>query len=107
MINQGLIDVSNTEGQWEAYTTQLVTNPAPGIDQALVIAGADKRGSIYGLYDISEQIGVSPWYFWADVPAVSQEAIYAMNTDQTTRLSSCQISRLLHERRATSTHRLG
>ena len=80
MINQGLIDVSNTEGQWEAYTTQLVTNPAPGIDQALVIAGADKRGSIYGLYDISEQIGVSPWYFWADVPAVSQEAIYAMNT---------------------------
>jgi hypothetical protein len=32
-----------------------------------VIAGSDLRGTIYGLYDVSEQIGVSPWYWWADV----------------------------------------
>ena len=37
-----------------------VANPLPGVDQALVIAGSDKRGTIYGIYDLSEQIGVSP-----------------------------------------------
>ncbi|KAK3050511.1 ATP synthase mitochondrial F1 complex assembly factor 1 [Extremus antarcticus] len=42
--------------------------------------GADKRGSIYGIYDVSEQIGVSPWYFYADVPAKQHSAIYALNT---------------------------
>ena len=41
---------------------------SPGVDRALVIAGSDKRGTIYGMYDLSAQIGVSPWYWWADVP---------------------------------------
>ena len=40
----------------------------PDVDEALVIAGSDKRGTIYGIYELSEQIGVSPWYDWADVP---------------------------------------
>ena len=42
----------------------------------MVIAGSDKRGAIYGIYDVSEQIGVSPWYFWADVPAVHKDALF-------------------------------
>ena len=37
--------------------------------ERLIIAGSDRRGTIYGIYELSEQIGVSPWYFWADVPA--------------------------------------
>lgn len=61
LVKAGKIDVSNTEGQWEAFTSKLVSNPLPGVSSALVIAGADKRGTIYGLYDVSEQIGVSPW----------------------------------------------
>lgn len=43
-----------------------MSDPAPGVSQALVIAGSDPRGTIFGLYDVSEQIGVSPWYYWAD-----------------------------------------
>ena len=38
------------------------------VGNTLVIAGSDKRGSIYGIYDLSQQIGVSPWYWWTDVP---------------------------------------
>ncbi len=48
----------------------------PGVSQALVIAGSDKRGTIFGIYDLSEQIGVSPWYWWADVPAVHRDALF-------------------------------
>ena len=43
-------------------------DPLPDVASALVICGSDKRGTIYGIYDLSEHIGVSPWYFWADVP---------------------------------------
>ncbi len=42
----------------------------------LVIAGSDKRGTIYGIYDLSEQIGVSPWYWWADVPVQLHDALF-------------------------------
>src|ERR1051326_4832968 len=51
-------------------------NPLPGIDRALVIAGSDKRGTIYGVYDLSEQIGVSPWYWWADVPVTPHSDLF-------------------------------
>ena len=37
-------------------------------DKNLVIAGSDKRGTIYGIYELSKRMGVSPWYYWADVP---------------------------------------
>jgi hypothetical protein len=46
------------------------------VESALVIAGSDKRGTIYGIYDLSEQIGVSPWYWWADVPVAHKDAIF-------------------------------
>src|SRR5580698_5475759 len=63
------IDVSVIRGKWESYFVQAVRKPLPGIDSALVICGSDKRGSIYGIYDLSEESGQSPWYYWADVPA--------------------------------------
>jgi len=63
------IDVSVIRGKWESYFVQVVRKPLPGVDSALVICGSDKRGSIYGIYDLSEESGQSPWYYWADVPA--------------------------------------
>jgi hypothetical protein len=48
---------------------QIVEKPLPGVDRALVIVGSDRRGTAYGLMQLSEKIGVSPWYWWADVPA--------------------------------------
>jgi hypothetical protein len=55
-------------GQWERTLWQVVTNPLPGVERALVIAGSDRRGTAYGLMRLSEAIGVSPWHWWADVP---------------------------------------
>jgi glucuronate isomerase len=55
---------------------QTVERPAPGVRSAIVIAGSDKRGTIYGIYDVSEQIGVSPWYWWADVVPDRKQALF-------------------------------
>lgn len=68
LIKNKKLDTTNLSGRWEAFLIQIVKNPVPGVEQALVITGSDKRGTIYGIYDLSEQIGVSPWYWWADVP---------------------------------------
>ncbi|KAB5578761.1 hypothetical protein GE09DRAFT_560311 [Coniochaeta sp. 2T2.1] len=78
LIASNAIDVSAIKGKWESFTSQLVKDPAPGTPQALVIAGSDPRGTIFGIYDVSEQIGVSPWYFWADVPPKKNKNIYVL-----------------------------
>ncbi|KAH9943881.1 hypothetical protein B0H21DRAFT_747405 [Amylocystis lapponica] len=76
IVNATNLDVTSVEGQWEAFLSKEVANPLPGISSAYVIIGADKRGTIYGLYDHSEQFGVSPWYWWADVPTTPNSEIY-------------------------------
>ena len=68
LIRTRQLDVRNVAGAWESTLIQTVDHPYPGVPQALVIAGSDKRGTIYGMFRLSEQIGVSPWSWWADVP---------------------------------------
>jgi hypothetical protein len=77
LVKSRKIDVSSITGKWESYIQAVVRNPIPGVESALVIAGSDKRGVIYGIYQISETIGVSPWYWWADVPIKKKSAVYA------------------------------
>ena len=76
LIQNKKIDVDAIRGKWESNLIQVVAKPVPGIASALVIAGSDKRGTIFGIYDVSEQIGVSPWYWWADVPVPHRDALY-------------------------------
>jgi hypothetical protein len=78
LVQEGKIDARQLKGKWEKFTTQIVDNPTKGIKKALVIAGSDKRGTIYGMYDLSGQIGVSPWYFWADVPVKRQSELHVL-----------------------------
>lgn len=54
------------EGKWEKY---IATTAKVGGQEIVLIAGSDRRGAIYGIYELSRQLGVSPWYWWADVPA--------------------------------------
>ena len=68
LVEAHKINVSGITGKWECFLIQVVSKPWPGVTSALVIAGSDKRGTIYGTYDLSEEMGVSPWYFWEDVP---------------------------------------
>ena len=76
LIRTRKIDVASIAGKWESFLIQVVPKPFPGVASALVIAGSDKRGTIYGVYDVSEQIGVSPWYWWADVPVRHKNALF-------------------------------
>lgn len=76
LVKAGKVDVRGLSGQWEGYVEQVVDNPLPGIGRALVIVGADRRGTIFGLYDISAKAGVSPWTWWADVPAQRHPTLY-------------------------------
>ncbi|MES2277246.1 MAG: glycosyl hydrolase 115 family protein [Bacteroidota bacterium] len=69
MVVSGKLNVAAIQGKWESFVIQTVGNN-------LVIAGSDKRGTIYGIYDVSEKIGVSPWYWWADAPARKSNSLY-------------------------------
>ena len=66
-VKQGLL--SDLKGKTEKYIIKT-------IDNQLVIAGSDKRGTVYGIYELSRQIGVSPWYYWADVPVEKHAEVY-------------------------------
>lgn len=70
------INVSSLRAKWEAYQIQVVKHPFKRVRQALVIAGSDRRGTAYGLFELSRQMGVSPWHWWADVPVKTKKELY-------------------------------
>jgi hypothetical protein len=75
MADAGKIDISGIEGKWESYLVQAVSDPFLDgkVGTALVVAGSDKRGSIFGIYSISELIGMSPWHFFADSAPIHRD----------------------------------
>ncbi|OON68846.1 glycosyhydrolase [Hymenobacter sp. CRA2] len=78
LIRDKKLDANGLAGKWETFVVQTVDKPLAGVDRALVVAGSDKRGTIFGIYDLSQQMGVSPWYWWADVPVAPQKALYVL-----------------------------
>ncbi|UOX91820.1 glycosyl hydrolase 115 family protein [Amycolatopsis sp. FBCC-B4732] len=69
LVRAGRLDVRDTAGKWETSLSQVV-------DGRLVLTGSDQRGVIYGVYEVSRRIGVSPWYWWADVPPRRQAELH-------------------------------
>lgn len=61
LSSTGLLDVSGLQGKWESFMTAVVDNPLASVRRAFVIAGSDKRGTIYGIYTLAEQAGQSPY----------------------------------------------
>jgi beta-xylosidase len=78
LVRDRKLDVSRVTGRWETFLIQTVEHPTAGLDRALIVVGSDKRGTIYGLYDISAAIGVSPWSWWADVPVRHRPELYLL-----------------------------
>ena len=76
LVERGKLDVSAIKGGWEQFVIKQVKNPKEGVEEALVIAGTDRRGVAYGIFTISEMMGVSPFYWWADVPVKKREKVY-------------------------------
>ena len=70
LIKQKRINGNLLKGKREKFIITVV-------DNQLVIAGSDRRGTIYGIYELSQQMGVSPWYDWADVPVEHHDSIFA------------------------------
>ncbi len=69
-------ELRNLKGKREKYIIKT-------IGQQLVIAGSDKRGTVFGIYELSQQMGVSPWYWWMDVPVVKHDALYIKRGEYT------------------------
>ena len=66
-IKKRLIDTSGLTNKWESFCIQTINNPSKNIRQALLIIGSDRRGTAFGVFELSKQLGISPWYFWADI----------------------------------------
>lgn len=64
------------DNPWESFIIAVVDRPFDGIEQALVIAGSDRRGTAFGIFELSQRIGVSPWVWWADVLPERKENLY-------------------------------
>lgn len=75
LLLQKKIRVDHLKDKWEAYQVFTVSNPVKGVANALVITGSDRRGTAYGVFEFSKQLGVSPWYWWADVPVPEKKKI--------------------------------
>jgi hypothetical protein len=76
LVSSKKLNIDAVRNQWERYTIKTIDNPFKGVKQALVIAGSDRRGTAYGVFSVSEAMGVSPWYWWADVPVEKSKNLY-------------------------------
>ncbi len=76
LARKGIVKKEELQGKWEKY---IITSS----NDILYIVGSDRRGTIYGIYELSRQIGVSPWYYWMDAPIRPQENIYVIKGNYT------------------------
>ncbi|WP_107685772.1 glycosyl hydrolase 115 family protein [Niastella koreensis] len=76
LVQTKKLRVDSIKGKWEAFQLQVIRKPWPGVEQALVIAGSDRRGTAYGVFELSKQLGISPWYWWADVPVKTSPELW-------------------------------
>lgn len=75
LVARKKLDVSPIKNQWERFLIETVRNPFPGVKEALVVIGSDRRGTAYGVFTLSSEMGISPWHYWADVPAKKHKTL--------------------------------
>ena len=76
LIRTDVIESNLLQGRRETYVLTVIETQGETPGKALIIAGSDKRGTIYGLYELSKYIGVTPLHFWADVPVKQKRDLY-------------------------------
>lgn len=80
LVSEKLINARDIKDKWESFViTTIPKSKSKFKNNILVIAGSDKRGTIYGVYELSRQLGVSPWYWWADVPILKRKSGYVIS----------------------------
>lgn len=80
LVRNKKADYNTLKGKWETFRIHTILSPFPQVEKALVITGSDKRGTAYGVLELSRQAGVSPWYWWADVPVKKQTTLFIKNS---------------------------
>jgi len=70
------ISLDSLQNKWEAFEIATVDHPTKNIPSALILTGSDKRGTAYAVFELSKQMGISPWYWWADVPPKKKKEIF-------------------------------
>ncbi len=78
LVASGKLDMTALHGAWESFLIATVDAPLPGVSRALVIVGSDRRGTAFGIYELSQALGVSPWYWWADVAPEKKSALFVV-----------------------------
>lgn len=58
----------NIKGAWEGFSISKEKNN-------LFILGNDVRGTVYGIFETAERLGISPWKWWADVYPIRKEKL--------------------------------
>ncbi len=76
LAQSGKLSVDRIRGQWETFVIAVVDRPVPSVERALVVVGSDRRGTAFGVFELSRMMGVSPWLWWADVAPRHREALY-------------------------------
>jgi hypothetical protein len=76
LVTAGKLNASKLQGKWETFLISVIDNPLPGLEQALVIAGSDPRGTAFGVFELSRMMGVSPWVWFADVLPEHKNELY-------------------------------
>jgi hypothetical protein len=78
LAKSGKLSTKDLKGKWESFVITTIDDSKKAGQKILAIAGSDKRGTIYGIYELSRQLGVSPWYWWGDVPAKKRTTAYVL-----------------------------
>ncbi|RYE26903.1 MAG: hypothetical protein EOP45_02965, partial [Sphingobacteriaceae bacterium] len=76
LIKTKKIQAEKVRGKWETFSIAVVNNPFPKVKQALVICGSDKRGTAFGVFELSRRMGISPFVWWADVTPAHHDAVF-------------------------------
>jgi len=84
LIRSKKLDVTQIQNKWESFIITTIEAPMKGVKQALVIAGSNRRGTAYGLFELSRMFGVSPWVWWADVVPIHRKELYVLPGVKTT-----------------------
>ena len=88
LVKRGKLNTEAIQKGWEQYIIKVVEKPFKAVERALVIVGCDRRGTAYGTFALSEAIGVSPLYWWADVPVKKQKDLFLETTEYVSEVPS-------------------
>lgn len=91
LLEQRIPELEKVKGKWEVYGFYLMEHPYPGVEQGLLIYGSDKLGTIYGLFHLSELLGITACTFWGDTghPVYEKLVLKTRENTEKSQIDNC------------------